>query len=258
MVVGGGDVAARKVDLLLRAGARVTVIAPQLHARLLERVRLGELRHEGDEFDELQLRDCRLAVAATNDDAVNRRVAAAARAHNVPVNVVDHPELCTFVFPSIIDRSPLVAAVSTGGASPVLARLLRARLETLIPASYGRLAELAGRFREQVKRRFPTHVERRRFWEHVLQGSIAEQVYAGREQAAEQALTQLLQQTHGDLPRGEVYLVGAGPGGACSARPSRVASPSRSRPPRGGASFSRHAPLLPLARPPPRAAPTAR
>src|SRR3569833_1237193 len=212
MVVGGGDVAARKVDLLLRAGARVTVIAPQLHARLLERVRLGELRHEGDEFDELQLRDCRLAVAATNDDAVNRRVAAAARAHNVPVNVVDHPELCTFVFPSIIDRSPLVAAVSTGGATPELARLLRARLETRIPASYGRLAELAGRFREQVKRRFPTHVERRRFWEHVLQGSIAEQVYAGREQAAEQALTQLLQQTHGDLPRGEVYLVGAGPG----------------------------------------------
>src|SRR3569832_1613643 len=166
LVVGGGDVAARKVDLLLRAGARVTVIAPQLHARLLERVRLGELRHEGDEFDELQLRDCSLAVAA----------------------------------------------VATGGASPALARLLRARLETLIPACYGRLAELAGRFREQVKRRFPTLVERRRFWEHLLQGSIAEQVYAGREQAAEQALTQLLQQTHGDLPRGEVYLVGAGPG----------------------------------------------
>src|SRR3569833_2620979 len=229
MVVGGGDVAARKVDLLLRAGARVTVIAPQLHARLLERVRLGELRHEGDEFDELQLRDCRLAVAATNDDAVNRRVAAAARAHNVPVNVVDHPELCTFVFPSIIDRSPLVAAVSTGGASPVLARLLRARLETLIPASYGRLAELAGRFREQVKRRFPTHVERRRFWEHVLQGSIAGRGGAGRGRAAGRAGARGGRRARGGGPRGGGGRGGAGPGG-----PGRRAGRARRRGRRAG------------------------
>lgn len=212
VVVGGGEVALRKVDLLRRAHACVSVIAPALHTRLREGVQLGEIRHEDSEFQERHLRDCRLVVAATDDPEVNRRVAVAARARNIPVNVVDRPELCTFVFPSIIDRSPLVAAVSTGGASPVLARLVRARLETLIPAGYGRLAELAARFREQVKQRFATHSERRRFWEGVLQGSIAEQVYAGREEAAERALMQLLQQAHAELPRGEVYLVGAGPG----------------------------------------------
>ncbi len=212
LVVGGGEVAARKVDLLLRAGAQVKIIAPDLGARLQARVQAAEVIHGGVEFHEEQLRDCRLVVAATDDDAVNRRVAAAARGRNLPVNVVDQPGLCTFIFPSIIDRSPLVAAVSTGGAAPVLARLVRARLETLVPASYGRLAELAARFRGKVKQRFTSLSERRRFWEDVLQGPIAEQVYAGREQAAEQALTLLLQQAHGNLPRGEVYLVGAGPG----------------------------------------------
>ncbi len=212
LIVGGGDVAARKADLLLRAGARVTVVAPALNARLQERVHAGEVIHGGTEFDDGRLQDCRLVVAATNDDGVNRRVAAAARARNIPVNVVDQPALCTFIFPSIIDRSPLVAAVSSGGAAPVLARLVRARLETLIPAGYGRLAALAARYREQVKQRFAGTTERRRFWEDVLQGPIAEQVYAGREQAAEQALIQLLRQAPASAPRGEVYLVGAGPG----------------------------------------------
>lgn len=211
LIVGGGDVAARKVDLLLRAGARVKVIAPSLTANLQERVRMGEVEHSGNAFDDEDVSECRLIVAATNDDVVNRQVAAAARARNIPVNVVDQPTLCTFIFPSIIDRSPLVAAVSTGGAAPVLARLLRARLETLIPAGYGRLAALAARFREQAKQRFVSQGERRRFWENVLQGPIAEQVYSGREQEAERALMQLLR-SPSDRARGEVYLVGAGPG----------------------------------------------
>jgi len=212
LVVGGGEVAARKTDLLLRAGARATVVAPQLCERLQQRAQAGEVEYGGETFHDEHLRDCRLAVAATNDEAVNRKVAAAARARNIPVNVVDQPALCTFIFPSIIDRSPLVAAVSSGGAAPVLARLVRARLETLIPASYGRLAALAARFRAEVKQRFPALAERRRFWEDVLQGPIAEQVYSGREQAAEQALLQILQQPQIDLACGEVYLVGGGPG----------------------------------------------
>ena len=212
LVVGGGEVAARKIDLLLRAGARVMVIAPQLVERLQVRAQAAEIIHGGAEFHDGQLEGCRLVVAATDDESVNARVAAAACGRNIPVNVVDQPELCTFIFPSIIDRSPLVAAVSTGGAAPVLARLVRARMETLIPASYGRLAELAARFRGQVKERFATMTERRRFWETVLQGNIAEQVYAGREAVAEQALTQLLQDAKPQLSRGEVYLVGAGPG----------------------------------------------
>ncbi len=212
LVVGGGEVAARKVDLLLRAGASVHIVAPKLNERLQQQVQNRVVQHGGLEFHDEQLHGCRLAVAATDDEAVNRRVAEAARAHNIPVNVVDQPALCTFIFPSIIDRSPLVAAVSTGGAAPVLARLVRARLETLIPASYGRLAALATRFRSQVKQRYTTLAERRRFWEDVLQGPIAEQVYAGQEAAAEQALTQRLQQAQPLLSRGAVYLVGAGPG----------------------------------------------
>jgi len=213
LVVGGGEVAVRKVETLLRAGARVMVIAPALNPRLSEYRDAGEITHLAEAFDAAHLNDCVLAVAATADGEVNRRVSELARQRNIPVNVVDRPDLCTFIFPSIIDRAPVTIAVSTGGAAPVLARLLRARLETLIPASYGRLAELAARFREAVKARFPKAVERRRFWEATLQGPIAEMVYAGRDEAAAAALKTALDKADAAaLSNGEVYLVGAGPG----------------------------------------------
>jgi len=213
LVVGGGEVAARKVETLLRAGAKVTVISPALNPRLSEHRDAGEIIHLAETFAAAHLDDCVLAVAATADGELNRRVSELARQRNIPVNVVDRPDLCTFVFPSIIDRAPITVAVSTGGAAPVLARLLRARLETLIPASYGRLAALAGRFRDAVKARYPKSVERRRFWEEALQGSIAELVHAGRDEAAAAALQAALDITNADaLHRGEVYLVGAGPG----------------------------------------------
>jgi len=127
------------------------------------------------------------------------------------VNVVDQPALCSFIMPSIIDRSPLIVAVSSGGVSPVLARLLRARLESLIPAGYGRLAALAAEFRDRVKARVQPQ-QRRRFWERVLQGPIAELVFSGREAEARDALQQTLDDTRLALSGGEVALVGAGPG----------------------------------------------
>ena len=192
LVVGDGEVAARKSALLLRAGARVTVLAPAL-------------------FRDETLDGFVLAIAATSDDAVNRAVAAAARARRIPVNVVDQPALCSFILPSIIERAPLVVAVSSGGASPVLARLLRARLESLIPAGYGRLAALAGAFRDRVKARFKPP-ERRRFWERVLQGPIAELVLSGRDAEARKALQAALDDTRLAFSGGEVSLVGAGPG----------------------------------------------
>jgi uroporphyrin-III C-methyltransferase/precorrin-2 dehydrogenase/sirohydrochlorin ferrochelatase len=213
LVVGGGEVAARKVETLLRAGAQVTVVSPQLNPHLSERRDAGQLSHVAEAFDAAHLDDCVLVVAATADHDLNRRVSELARQANIPVNVVDRPELCTFIFPSIIERAPVTIAVSTGGAAPVLARLLRARLETLIPASYGRLAALSARFRDAVKARFPKMVERRRFWEKTLQGPIAEMVYAGRDEAAAAALKNALDETDaGSLHGGEVYLVGAGPG----------------------------------------------
>ena len=216
LVVGGGEVAARKSALLLRAGARVTVLAPALGATLGAEFTAARIAHRAERFRDEDLSGVALVIAATDDDALNRAVAAAARARRIPVNVVDQPALCSFIMPSIVERAPLIVAVSSSGASPVLARLLRARLETLIPASYGRLAALAGAFRDQVKARFKPP-ERRRFWERVLQGPIAELVFSGRDGEARKALQESLDDKrladpHFSLTGGEVSLVGAGPG----------------------------------------------
>jgi uroporphyrin-III C-methyltransferase/precorrin-2 dehydrogenase/sirohydrochlorin ferrochelatase len=210
-VVGGGEVAARKVALLLKAGAAVTVTAPELCAALTELVAAGRIVHRAVAFSPAALDGAVLAIAATNARAVNAEVSRLARARPIPVNVVDDPELCSFVMPAIVDRSPVIVAVSTGGASPVLARLLRARLETLIPASFGALARLADRFRERVKAALPAK-KRRVFWESVLQGPVADLVFSGREHAAETAFAAALKQGAEITASGEVYLVGAGPG----------------------------------------------
>lgn len=211
LVVGGGDVALRKVRLLRRAGAVVELVSLELCDGLNELLNQGEIIYHPGTFDPTMLEGKVLVIAATDDDLVNRQVHGAATNQNLPVNVVDCPALCTFIFPSIVDRSPVVAAVSTGGASPTLARLMRTKLETLIPAAYGRLALLADKFREPVKRRFTDTHQRRLFWEEVLQGAVAEHMLAGQALQAEQKLQQRLDAP--DAPsEGEVYLVGAGPG----------------------------------------------
>ena len=214
LVAGGGEVAARKIDLLLRAGANVNVVAPRLCASLQQLSDQERVLHLEDEYDEqLLLQGITLVIAATDDEAVNRQISEDAQALGLPVNVVDQPELCTFILPSIIDRSPVMVAISTGGASPVLGRMLRARLETLIPASYGKLAELARRFRAPVKEKFSRLSQRRRFWERILHGSVAEMVVSGRGEAAEAVLQKALESVdESQLDKGEVYLVGAGPG----------------------------------------------
>jgi len=212
LVVGGGDVATRKVELLLRAQADITVVSPELCPALAELGRAGKLKHVAESFHERHINGQRIVIAATDDEGVNRTVAEAAQKSNIPVNVVDRPELCTFIMPAIIDRSPVVVAVSSGGASPVLARLLRARLESLVPASYGRLATLVRAFRDKVKARFAGGADRRVFWERALQGSIAEMVFAGRDAEAQAMLEKMLANSKDGLARGEVYLVGGGPG----------------------------------------------
>lgn len=212
LVVGGGDVAARKVNLLLRAKGIVTVLAPLLCEQLEELACAGKIKHKRKSFERTDINESFLVIAATNDEVVNRQIAARARENNVPVNVVDRPSLCTFTIPSVIDRSPVTIAVSTSGASPVLARLLRARLETLIPAAYGKLAALVDEYRQQVKQRFPNVDERRRFWESVLQGPIAEMLFSGKEQTANDALRDAVASGQTRVTQGEVYLVGAGPG----------------------------------------------
>jgi uroporphyrin-III C-methyltransferase/precorrin-2 dehydrogenase/sirohydrochlorin ferrochelatase len=212
-VIGGGEVASRKITLLLDAGARVTVYSPALGETLQRWREEGKITHVAQEFRPEMLEGCELVIAATDDASVNRRVSEASRARGIPVNVVDQSELCTFIMPSIIDRSPVTIAVSTGGRSPVLARLIRARLESLIPAGYGRLAKLVTAFRDKVKQTFKHPPLRRRFWEEVLQGRIAELVYSGQDQAAAKALQERIDSVDGGkVPIGEVYLVGGGPG----------------------------------------------
>ena len=153
-----------------------------------------------------------LVIAATNSLIVNQSVSDAARKLCIPVNVVDRPDLCSFIMPSIIDRSPVLIAVSSSGKSPVLARLLRARLETIIPEAYGRLASHAANFRKRVKQRFSHPKKRLLFWEKELQGPFAEMVFAGKDEAAKDYLKHSLSSEADEIPLGEVYLVGAGPG----------------------------------------------
>lgn len=211
LVVGGGEIALRKARLLSEAGAVLRVVAPEVEAQLVELVEQGGGRLLVRGYAPEDLNDCVLAIAATDDEALNERVSQDARVRGLPVNVVDSPQLCSVIFPAIVDRSPLVIAVSSGGDAPVLARLIRARIETWIPAVYGQLAGLAKRFRAQVKASLPDVQQRRVFWEEVFDGPVAERALAGQMHEAEHMLQGKLD---GALPKalGEVYLVGAGPG----------------------------------------------
>ncbi|HEU0282928.1 MAG TPA: siroheme synthase CysG [Gallionella sp.] len=208
LVAGGGEVAHRKASVLLDAGAAVKAVAPEFSAAFAD---LPGIECIAERFQPSHLDGVVLAIAATGDSAVNREVSQQARARNIPVNVVDNPALCTFIMPAILDRSPLMVAFSSGGASPVLARMLRGKLEALVPQGYGRLAAFAARFRDTIKARIADPTRRRTFWENTLDGVIAEKVLAGDEAGAEAMLFSLLESKNNEQC-GEVYLVGAGPG----------------------------------------------
>ena len=212
LLVGGGDVATRKGRLLVKAGAVLRVVALEVSPELRELAAL----HNGEVFQReylsSDLDDCVIAIAATDKEPLNEKISRDAQARNLPVNVVDSPALCTYITPAIIDRSPLVIAVSSGGESPVLARLTRAKLETLVPAGYGRLAKIASSWRDRVKERFADGDSRRRFWEKVLQGPAAELVLNGQDEAAEKIIAEEILKDDQSLTQGEVYLVGGGPG----------------------------------------------
>ncbi len=213
LVVGAGEVAARKIDLLSRAHAKITVLAPSICDSIVNMQDTHQLQILEKEFQNTDIKECKLVVAATNNPLINEQVANAAELLNIPVNVVDNPEICSVIFPAIIDRSPVIAAISSGGASPVLARLLRAKIETLIPAAYGHLASLAEKYRTKVKQSISNPLQRRIFWENTLQGPIAELIFAGQEKEAELQLQNSLNNRADKKDKcGEVYLVGAGPG----------------------------------------------
>ena len=212
LVIGGGNIASRKVYMLTRAGAKVTVVSPELCQDLMIRKNDGQITHIERAFEGGDITNCKVVIAATNDNTVNSHVSELAKSMNIPVNVVDAPNLCSFIVPSIIDRNPVQIAISTGGASPVLARLLRSRLETFIPSSYGRLATLLESFREKVKAKFSNTDDIRTFWEQIVEGPVAENLIAGKDKLAKELLTTAVENAEAPAERGEVYLVGAGPG----------------------------------------------
>lgn len=211
LIIGGGRIAYRKAKLLQAAGARINVVAPDIEADLLQLVSQSGGDWLQSHYDEtISLTPYRLVIAATSDAAVNAQVFTDGERQGVWVNSVDDIPHCRFMFPAIIDRSPLMISVASNGASPVLSRQLRTQLETLIPQQLGRLAQFAGDWRPQVKARIASPEQRRIFWENLFAGPLREQVFAGQLEQANQTLQQAL--SDWQTPRGEVYLVGAGPG----------------------------------------------
>ena len=213
LIVGGGEIARRKAEALVRAGAAVDVVAPEIDATLATLALQSGGSVTEREFTPGDLDGTWLAVAATDQEAVNRLVSVEAGRRDIPVNVVDRPELCTYIVPSIVDRSPLVIALSSGGASPVLLRLLRERLERMFPAAFGELAQLAGSVRDRVRDAVRDPDGRRRFWERVLEGPVADAAVSGRMDRARQLLDEAIAGGASAADSGgEVWLVGAGPG----------------------------------------------
>lgn len=214
LVAGGGSVASRKVNTLLRTGAVITVVAPELTSALRKLRDNGTIAHTAGNYRPAQLRDQWLIVAATDDEALNRRIAADAEVASRLCNVVDDNEASSFIFPAIVDRSPVIVAIGTSGNAPVLAQQLKTKIEAWLPVRIGELALQAGRWRELVKKRFDSMRERRRFWQRFFDGPIAEHLLANRQRDAEKALRKELL---GSIPRtdtefGEGWIVGAGPG----------------------------------------------
>jgi uroporphyrin-III C-methyltransferase/precorrin-2 dehydrogenase/sirohydrochlorin ferrochelatase len=214
VVVGGGVVAARKIDHLLAAQARVRVVSPGLGGDLELLRDAGRLEHLAQPFAPDSLLGAQLVVAATDDVAVNDAVAIASRERGIWVNVVDDAARSTFIFPAIVDRSPLIVAVGTAGSSPTLARRVRTQIEALLPQRLGQLAQYAGRWRADVKTALPELPARLKFWDRYFSGPVAAQLLAGQAQAADEAMHGALARARaaGDSPTGEVYLIGVGPG----------------------------------------------
>ncbi len=213
LLVGGGAAAARRMRLLQKTGARLTVVAPRLAADIAEPVAAGSLAAIRRGFVAGDVNGHAAVFAATGIEAVDERVAEAARAAGLPVNVADRPELCSFIVPAIVDRSPVIVGIATGGTAPVLARRLRDRIEGLLPSRLGVLARFAGSFRQAVRATVPDAAARLRFWERFFDGPVAAAILAGDERAArEKMLGAVNGRAANELPQGSVAIVGAGPG----------------------------------------------
>lgn len=213
LLVGAGEVAARKCELLLKTPAKITIVAPWVSSAVEELAKSEQITLLHREFEESDLNNKQMVFVATDKPEVNQAVHDLAFERNILVNVVDNTPLCKFITPSIVDRSPIIIAMSSGGVAPVLLRYIRQKLESLIPHNIKRLGAFSERFRDKVKNGLSSVTDRRYFWEEVLDGDIGENVLQGNDDlAAAQLDVALDKYKSGDKPSGQVYLVGAGPG----------------------------------------------
>jgi uroporphyrin-III C-methyltransferase / precorrin-2 dehydrogenase / sirohydrochlorin ferrochelatase len=214
LVVGGGAVAMRKTRQLLVAGCRVKVVSPACDPQFESLISQGNVSWRVARFEPEMLVGHRLVIAATDDADLNRLVAASANRFGVLVNVVDDPALCGFIMPAVVDRSPLVIAIGTGGSAPILARQVKAYLEALLPNALGRLAGFMGAWRARVRGHVSRPEQRRRLWVRVARGPVAEHLFAGRDADAHRLMARMVDSAGADTRpiEGEVYIVGAGPG----------------------------------------------
>ena len=211
LIVGGGHIAYRKAVLLQKAGARISVISPEIDAQLLDIVNTSQGQYLAASFDAtISLHAYRLVIAATDNPDVNRQVFEACEAEKVLVNSVDDPPHCRFMVPAIVDRSPLIISIASNGTSPVLSRQIRTQLESTIPHGMGKLAAFSGKWRSAVKAKISNPDERRIFWEDLYASPLKEQVFNDNLAEADRLIEQALNEWQ--QPKGEVYLVGAGPG----------------------------------------------
>ena len=215
LIVGGGSVAERKIDLLIKANADITIVSLQFTDYILELAKKRNIKCISQKYSDSLLLDkkYKFVIAATNNVSLNEEIANDCDKHNIIINVVDQPEICDFIFPSILERGDITVAVSTGGASPVLARVLRTKLETMVPSSYGKLAEIVSKNRIKVRNKMQKFSSNKIFWETMLNGKFLELVLSGKSEEAELFLDSQIECFDEDLAnQGEVYLVGAGPG----------------------------------------------
>ena len=213
LIIGGGRVALRRAKALLKADVSCDLVAPDIDPEL------ADLIHQaGGQIlcqcytDSVIQNHYQLVLATTSDKAVNQRIGEQAMALGLMVNVADNPAAGNVIFSATVERAPLTIAINNGGASPVLSRLLRQQLEQFVPKHYGELAALVGRYREQVKLALPKESDRIAFWKSILQGAVAEAIFSGQHELAEALLKKSLQHADNHKSKGEVYLIGAGPG----------------------------------------------
>jgi len=188
LVIGGGEVAARKIELLLKSTHQIQVVSATLSSSVQRLIKAHELTWHPHDYQLNMMDGVSLVIAATDNELVNAQVQEEAKALNILVNVVDQPELCSYITPSIIDRSPMIVAISSSGSAPILVRMLREQIEKIMPQGYGKLADFSFKFREHVKARIRGLKNRRNFWEQTLRGTIGENLLSGKTREAEQQL----------------------------------------------------------------------